>query len=970
MNSPSTGRRLNLPLGPSSPMMGRMHHQQHHSNFMTGGGSQFNSPLLSMNSPILNSPPVASAAAAVASMSTTLPLYNGNDQDDDEEECSSSQASNSPFLKRRPEIRTNYATDILFPPPISPRISQRTLPTNDDVGMNSNDHDSIMTGEVQHDGANGQKADVGVAMDIEPTNSNNNGSNNTNNSSSNGTLAIQNSTTSPKEEDTTTMPQQPQPHHNHPNQQHENHPHNRPHKSQIEKEAQHKWHQECREHELSCLDETRQNVRLLLQQRRRQREFDQQRRIGTTVRQPVNFGDGGNDVATSNNTSTSPPSSTEGSSNTAVPESRRIRLNAFTTTDSTNNTADDQTRDQNATANKCDIEVDNIELLDQHRRWCFYDGRLIVLKSLPHMSLHDGVVAIPIGTTAAIAGAASFTLDGNHHHNQRCPITISPGCIVMAEESFTLDSHSLRVIHPSACSTGAVSPAARENNNSSPTSTLSTNQNCIQILKISCPHEGYIVSKLHNYPYLAPGLPSTYTNANHWFFRVTCQPDGAFIRKGLELIAPHVNTLPYGSFCRVQKKVVNSMGLNRLEIDGYLERSSSEGKESSNGNNNRERDVDKVERSTLLNLITGRNEENNGDCEGESTINGNHVSSQDQSPEDNSINAFGMTKVSGWISEFLNPLSGQRGPVVASVPFPCPALYRVTFPEGVVIRSGVELSTSQIGYAPSGSILSIVGRAYSDHPRHHCIERLRLAGGGGWISSQLNKEPPNNQQLVEMIDIDGSFDPDNPASFHFEAQRKVMQELEAPNNDVSTSGRERRSTNSIRPDTDANTINANGGFEGIPTFHRQRSLLGADLSEINEDDWTDRQSSMSDSDDAMPAESSTHISPPNAAATVPTLFRSGAASGLGMSGMMRGTVGSAGGTSGHASSSHSETYHHHPHQNRCLICLSDERTATIVHGETGHIACCLTCARILKARGDNCPVCRLPIDLVIQQFWA
>ena len=30
-----------------------------------------------------------------------------------------------------------------------------------------------------------------------------------------------------------------------------------------------------------------------------------------------------------------------------------------------------------------------------------------------------------------------------------------------------------------------------------------------------------------------------------------------------------------------------------------------------------------------------------------------------------------------------------------------------------------------------------------------------------------------------------------------------------------------------------------------------------------------------------------------------------------------------------------------------------ERNATIVHGETGHIASCLTCARILKARGDN-----------------
>jgi hypothetical protein len=60
----------------------------------------------------------------------------------------------------------------------------------------------------------------------------------------------------------------------------------------------------------------------------------------------------------------------------------------------------------------------------------------------------------------------------------------------------------------------------------------------------------------------------------------------------------------------------------------------------------------------------------------------------------------------------------------------------------------------------------------------------------------------------------------------------------------------------------------------------------------------------------------------------------------------------------------------HAHPNRCLICLSEERTATIVHGETGHIACCLTCARVLKARGDSCPVCREPIDTVIQHFWA
>jgi len=51
-------------------------------------------------------------------------------------------------------------------------------------------------------------------------------------------------------------------------------------------------------------------------------------------------------------------------------------------------------------------------------------------------------------------------------------------------------------------------------------------------------------------------------------------------------------------------------------------------------------------------------------------------------------------------------------------------------------------------------------------------------------------------------------------------------------------------------------------------------------------------------------------------------------------------------------------------------CLSEPRTATMVHGETGHIATCLACARIIKARGDACPICRLPIDLVITHYYV
>ena len=55
---------------------------------------------------------------------------------------------------------------------------------------------------------------------------------------------------------------------------------------------------------------------------------------------------------------------------------------------------------------------------------------------------------------------------------------------------------------------------------------------------------------------------------------------------------------------------------------------------------------------------------------------------------------------------------------------------------------------------------------------------------------------------------------------------------------------------------------------------------------------------------------------------------------------------------------------------KCVVCLTSERNATIVHGETGHVVCCLVCARILKARGDKCPVCRNDIEKVIQHFYA
>ncbi|KAL7532888.1 hypothetical protein ACHAXR_004911 [Thalassiosira sp. AJA248-18] len=493
-------------------------------------------------------------------------------------------------------------------------------------------------------------------------------------------------------------------------------------------------------------------------------------------------------------------------------------------------------------------------------------------------------------------------------------VTLAPGCTVMAEAAYILDSRTLRQVYPPP-----------------PLSTSKSNEEqpkqqppTMTFLKITSPHSGYILSSIHSYPLLLPGLPTTYTNNLHWLWRVTCQPDGAYIRRGLELVTDHIGTLPYGTVCTVQKKVVNGMGLNRLKVEAYLE----------NGD--------------LLSGGVGKNINQSG-----------HANDSDV----DAASSFGMTKYSGYISEFLNPLSGQRGNVVEPIPFPVPALYKVIHPKGCIIRSGVELSTTQIGFAPAGAILSIVGRSFSDHPGHNCIERLKLAGGGGWISVSLNKRPPGNETLVTMMGVDGTFDPNDPSKFHFESMRKVMEELHANNN----SGNGGSSNNGL---------NASGCREARAMFRRLSSY--ADLSEIGEDDVVEQNQQQSSSsipdneDNAAASSSGLGMSTRNsaAAAAVPTLFRSGVVGG-GYNDTPMSTSSSCGLPAMDAiRESSSDSHHHNSNMNRCLICLSDERTATIVHGETGHIACCLTCARILKARGDNCPVCRLPIDLVIQQFWA
>jgi hypothetical protein len=279
--------------------------------------------------------------------------------------------------------------------------------------------------------------------------------------------------------------------------------------------------------------------------------------------------------------------------------------------------------------------------------------------------------------------------------------------------------------------------------------------------------------------------------------------------------------------------------------------------------------------------------------------------------------------VDGWCSEFLNPLSGQRGSIVQPVPFSVPALYRVALPEGAVLRSDVELSSPQIGHAPVGAILTITGRAFSEHPMDKCIERLRLAGNGGWVSVRLNKPPPEDRLVVEFEGVDGSFEPNHPGIFHLDALLRVRQEQEQGQAE-------------------------GGGGSG--------STSGPCVSTISSIDDDEGRGSSVSSSTLSSSEELGATGTRNSSPSRPSCTYSAQAKNY--------NRGSSSGSRGNNKNNNNSS------DELCLICRSEERNATIVHGETGHVACCLTCARMLKARGDCCLVCRLPIDSVIQQFWA
>ena len=57
-----------------------------------------------------------------------------------------------------------------------------------------------------------------------------------------------------------------------------------------------------------------------------------------------------------------------------------------------------------------------------------------------------------------------------------------------------------------------------------------------------------------------------------------------------------------------------------------------------------------------------------------------------------------------------------------------------------------------------------------------------------------------------------------------------------------------------------------------------------------------------------------------------------------------------------------------PPEDRCVICVSKPRNASIIHGQTGHQVCCFDCASKLREKKKRCPICRSKIQMVIKNF--
>ena len=57
-----------------------------------------------------------------------------------------------------------------------------------------------------------------------------------------------------------------------------------------------------------------------------------------------------------------------------------------------------------------------------------------------------------------------------------------------------------------------------------------------------------------------------------------------------------------------------------------------------------------------------------------------------------------------------------------------------------------------------------------------------------------------------------------------------------------------------------------------------------------------------------------------------------------------------------------------PYIDVCVVCLTNPKEASLIHGNSAHQVCCYSCAKKLRKHCRPCPVCRRPIEKVVKNF--
>ena len=277
-----------------------------------------------------------------------------------------------------------------------------------------------------------------------------------------------------------------------------------------ESRAIQQWQNACREKEIHAYDESRQNIRAVVLQRRKQHSANSKSINGGSCSRP--------------------PSSKE------VDEKLIQQLD----------------------------QVDEMmELTSQHRTWYQRDGRLVVFESVPHMSL-QGVVTHPV----LMEG------DGDEEQQQLIATLSPGSEIYATELIVLDSRTLRQVYPPLDANTGTDLKHDGANTSTTiQLFKINSPYNGYIVSHLhDYPHvaPGSPLDYVPTYKASNLNTSSSDDQSTLWIWRVVYQPDGAFVRNGSELMSDQISTLPYGSFCNVRGKIINDMGLSRLKIQALV----------------------------------------------------------------------------------------------------------------------------------------------------------------------------------------------------------------------------------------------------------------------------------------------------------------------------------------------------------------------------------------------------------------